>query len=95
MCLRHPATGKEDCAWPLYFPSSGPRGAPRPSRVKIGRGSSVGGGYFQTSWREALHGGQGAGPGEAFEANVDSLHILREAPRASRKMLCSLKGWCL
>ena len=63
MCLRHPATGKEDCAWPLYFPSS---------------------------WREALHGGQGAGPGEAFEANVDSLHILSGRPwGASRKMLRS------
>jgi len=31
------------------FPSSGPRGAPRPSRVKIGRSRSVSGGYFQGS----------------------------------------------
>ena len=34
---------------PFIFPSSEPRGAPRPSRVKIGRASSVSGGYFQTS----------------------------------------------
>jgi len=33
----------------FVFPGSGPRGAPRPSRVKIGRVSSVSGGYFQTS----------------------------------------------
>lgn len=30
------------------LPSSGPRGAPRPSPVKIGRSRSVTGGYFQT-----------------------------------------------
>ena len=46
---------------PHSFPSSGPRGAPRPSRVKIGRGRSVSSGYFQTSGggRGALHCGEG------------------------------------
>jgi len=42
----------------------------------------------QHRW-EALHWGQGGASGGAFGANVDSLHILREAWGASRKMLRS------
>ncbi len=67
---------KEGRGWlnPHLFPSSGPRGAPRPSRVKIGRASSVSGGYFQTS--KATTGRYTAGGERPDLQNLDSLQVL-------------------
>jgi len=51
-------SGHENCAGDTtegsYFQVSDPRGVPRPSRVKIERGSSGSGSYFQTSWSSRL-----------------------------------------
>jgi len=75
------------------FPSSGPRGAPRPSRVKIGQRRSVSGRYFQTSPRrsKALHWGQDGQPRRSCGANVDSLHICARSALGGLPAQCSVR----